>query len=608
MMKFFFAMALTALSLCAFAGESYNFYMISDTHLGAAETYCTDPAAPKKFRTKKNIHRADKVMPALKAMFEDMVKKSDENTRFLFEAGDLIEGGARDEKTHEEVLRDALSLLNSYFKYPIYMIKGNHEAYGMGGEEAYRAALLPEIAKTIGQDKLDCANYTVTVGEDLFIFLDGYCGSRKKPWEFAGKILDGLKEKPRYVFVAMHNPVIPSHWDQETIRAFRDRLLEYNAVLLCGHCHRNTVTVFEKNGKKLVQITVSSFLEPNKKGEIRPAENTKDTMVENYRKSLTARWKKEAFIPEFDREWAQYITDYRNFGGAGYARIDVSDSGITIDYQSRVLTQPPLTFRILGAAKADKDAKTEEGAKAEKKERMIYVVRHCQAAGKGEDIIRPVEGDAGITQLGVEQSKLLGKRLKELNFSGRIYASPYFRTVATACYAAAECGSKVYPDPRVQERVHAKGGNMKKGGATLEQLRALFPDQIAPDAELPFPWLYTDVEPKKSTAHRKRMARSLDAILAENPEGDIMIVSHAGAVGQLAAEMKERTHAKIPGGTWNCCLYKYAVDSEGKFRFVGYEIGFLPDDAVTSNMHKIDPKKKPGEQEVKSGVDYKYDL
>ena len=470
MKKFAALLILSVLSLAAPAGESYNFLMISDTHLGAAETYCTDPSVPQKFRSKKNIHRADRTMPALKAMFEDMAKKSDEKTRFLYEAGDLIEGGCRDEKTHEEVLRDALSLMKSYFKYPIYMVKGNHEAYGMGGDDAYRAVLLPEIAKAAGQDKLDYANYTVTVGEDLYIFLDAFSGAKAKPWEYAAKVLDGLKEKPRYVFVGIHSPVIPSHWSQKEIRAFRDRLLEYNAVLLCGHCHQNSVTVFEKDGKKLVQITVSSVLDTEKKGLLHPAENTRDQMLEKYRKSLRKRWKKEDFLPEFDREWAPYITDYRNFGGAGYAKISVSDSAISIDFQSWVLTQPPLTFQVSGGGAA--------------KERMIYVSRHCQATGKGENIIRPIGGDAGITQLGVKQSQLLGKRLKELNFSGKIYASPYFRTVATACHAAAECGSKVYPDPRVQERVSTEGGNMKKGGATLEQLRALFPDQIAADANL----------------------------------------------------------------------------------------------------------------------------
>ena len=593
MKKFTALLILSLLSLAVLAGESYNFFMISDTHLGAAETFCTDPSVPKKFRSKKNIHRADRTMPALEAMFGDMAKKSDEKTRFLFEAGDLIEGGCRDEKTHEDVLRDALALLKKYFKYPVYMVKGNHEAYGMGGEEAYRAVLLPEIAKTAGQDKLDYANYTVTAGEDLFIFLDRFSGKRAKPWKFAEQVLDGLKEKPRYVFVGIHEPIIPSHWDQAEIRPLLDRLLEYNAVLLCGHCHQNSITVFEKDGKKLVQITVSSVLDTESKGLLHPAGNTKDQMLEKYRKSLVKRWKKEAFLPEFEKEWAPYITDYRNFGGAGYAKISVSGKGISIDYQSWVLTQPPLSFQVSGGTA---------------KERMIYVSRHCQATGKGENIIRPVEGDAGITQLGVKQSQLLGKRLKELNFSGRIYASPYFRTVATACHAAAECGSKVYPDARVQERVSTEGGNMKKGGATLEQLRALFPDQIAADANLSFPWLYTKLEPKKTNAHRERMAKALDDILAENPDSDIMIVSHAGAVGALIAEMRERTHSAVPGGTWNCCLYKYAVGPDGKFRFAGYEIGFLPEDAVTSNMHRIDPSKKPGEQKVKSGVDYKYDL
>ena len=241
----------------------------------------------------------------------------------------------------------------------------------------------------------------------------------------------------------------------------------------------------------------------------------------------------------------------------------------------------------------------------EAKERFIYVARHCQAMGKGK--IRPIAGDAGITPLGVRQSKLLGKRLKQLKFNGPIYASPYFRTVATACYAAAECGSKVYPDPRVQERPRSSRGNMPKGGATLEQLRKLFPDQIASDAKLAYPWVSKIAEPEKQM-HQKRMAKSLDAILAENPNNDIMIVSHAGAVGVLAQEIMARSGQKFQGGTWNCALYIYAVNEKGRFRFVGYDIAFLPDEALTSNLHKIDPKRKQASRKHQSGVDLKYDL
>ncbi|MBQ9503018.1 MAG: metallophosphoesterase [Lentisphaeria bacterium] len=348
--RFFIPLAAVLVSLLQ-AGESYNFFMISDPHLGAAETYCTDPAVPKKFRTKKDIRRADKCMPAFLAMCEDMVKKSDGNTRFLFEAGDLVEGGTKGEEVHKQVLTDAIGLLKKYFKIPIYMVKGNHEAYGMGGENAYRTVLLGELAKTLGKEKLEYSNYAFMQGGDLYIFIDCYSGAKAGQWKFVRETLRSLKEKPRYVFVCMHPPVIPSHWNQQEIRGICDLLLDHNAVLLCGHCHQNSVTVFEKNGKKLVQVTVSTFLDPKpKKMPVRPAENTVKQRLDGYRNSLKNRWKNASFIPEFDREWAAHITEYRNFGGAGYAKFDVSDAGIAATYQSVLLDRPPVTVRIRDAA------------------------------------------------------------------------------------------------------------------------------------------------------------------------------------------------------------------------------------------------------------------
>lgn len=240
------------------------------------------------------------------------------------------------------------------------------------------------------------------------------------------------------------------------------------------------------------------------------------------------------------------------------------------------------------------------------KERFVYVARHCQAGGSGPNVIKPVKGDAGISKLGVQQSRLLGKRLKAFGFKGKIYVSPYYRTVATACYAAAECGVKVYPDARVQERVSKAGGNMKLGGASLETLRKLFPAQIASDAKLPEKWLYTQIEPHENQAHRKRMAKALDEILAENPDSDIMIVSHAGAVGSLYREISQRSGEKLKASTWNCALYRYSVDDKGKFRCVGYDLDFLPRDMITSNHHKITPAQSKVLDKMLSGVDPKY--
>ena len=234
-------------------------------------------------------------------------------------------------------------------------------------------------------------------------------------------------------------------------------------------------------------------------------------------------------------------------------------------------------------------------------ERRIFITRHCQATSKGVPL--PVKGDAGVTELGIKQAHLLGKELKKLNFKGKIFASPYYRTVATACHAARECGGKVFPDARVQERVRRDGGNMSPG-ATLEELRKLFPDEIAPDAKLAHPWLFTKKDQR--TDQRERLSKALDEILAENPEGDILFVIHASAVADFQRIMRERCGDKnINGFVWNCALFKFAVDDQGKFRYLGYDIGFMPEDEVTSNLKDSLLKHKAGKPASHSGVDYK---
>ena len=234
-------------------------------------------------------------------------------------------------------------------------------------------------------------------------------------------------------------------------------------------------------------------------------------------------------------------------------------------------------------------------------ERRIFITRHCQAAGKGVPL--PVKGDAGITELGVKQARALGRELKKLNFKGRIFASPYYRTVATACLAARECGAKVFPDARVQERVRREGGNMKPG-ATLEELKKLFPDAISPEAQLAHPWLITRKDGRGD--QRDRLSKALDEILSENPDGDILIVCHASAVGDFQRIMRERCgDPGIKGFVWNCALFKFAVGDRGKFRFLGYDIGFMPEEEVTSNLRDSLLKHKAGKPASRSGVDYR---
>ncbi|MBO5792039.1 MAG: hypothetical protein J6S54_06150, partial [Lentisphaeria bacterium] len=85
-MKKFLLLIFPVLLFQLCAGESYNFLLLSDTHFGGADTYYNGPE--KIYRTKKDIYRADKAMNNVTAMFDDMVKKSDEKTRFVIHCGD----------------------------------------------------------------------------------------------------------------------------------------------------------------------------------------------------------------------------------------------------------------------------------------------------------------------------------------------------------------------------------------------------------------------------------------------------------------------------------------------------------------------------------------
>ncbi len=238
--------------------------------------------------------------------------------------------------------------------------------------------------------------------------------------------------------------------------------------------------------------------------------------------------------------------------------------------------------------------------------RRVFVTRHGQQPGEESKI----KGDVYLTELGREQASLLGKYLKSKNFKGKIYASPYLRTVETAVYAGKEMGLKVYPEPRFQERVgdHRRGKdvpntpNLKNGGHTLAMLKEIFPDGIADDAKLPDNWLLTEPEDYKTT-HSARLMKGLAEVLKEQPEGDVLIVSHAGAVTGFNVGFTKAGCKVGKGSSWNCCLYTYGVDKDGKYSFIDYTIDFIPEDKITGNFaYKNNPE---AEKAFKASKNYK---
>ena len=214
----------------------------------------------------------------------------------------------------------------------------------------------------------------------------------------------------------------------------------------------------------------------------------------------------------------------------------------------------------------------------------IYLTRHGQPAlegmAPGSNYELP-DGDCVLTALGREQAYLLGKHLKSLNFTGKVFSSPYARTMETASIAAGVCGLDVTPEPRIQELRFTP--EFPCPGMTLEEMRKNYPN-ISPEANLAHPWILPE-GPETFDDVKKRVFAYLEELIADPPDNDVLLVGHGASVGAAKIFMIEK--AKFTGCcgyNWNAslCIFEVASANEVKISTLN-DISFMPLEKVTSN-------------------------
>ncbi len=239
----------------------------------------------------------------------------------------------------------------------------------------------------------------------------------------------------------------------------------------------------------------------------------------------------------------------------------------------------------------------------------LYVTRHAQRGPRNlwpeADRKKAVRGDVidgkmalpsetSITPFGENQCALLGAYLKKIGFTGRIYASPSYRTMQTAvCIAdALDPAQKVIPEPDLQE-----GGNRKapEKGMSLAELEKRFPGKIT-KVELPEYWKLAN----EFTAEQRnaRMEKFLDSLLAKEKTGKVLLVGHSSTLPSLIIALNKKAVDKrlviphYPGYVVNCCLYVFKFDKEGNITDISLENAeYLPEDMLTNNFSEL--KKLP---------------
>lgn len=206
----------------------------------------------------------------------------------------------------------------------------------------------------------------------------------------------------------------------------------------------------------------------------------------------------------------------------------------------------------------------------------IYITRHGQVDLNAEyfngDVSLP-KGEVPLSELGKQQATLLGKRMKELGFQGKIFSSPLLRTMETAELIAKEIGSVIVPTPWMHEIFRSQPAIDIYRGYSIEELRTFFP-HIAEDAIMEYPWWALKEETNDMVY--ERVSKGLEKYLKEGKE-DILLVGHGASAGAA----HDYLHLRDGGFIWNCSLGLY--DSEHLENNYGNDITYLPGHMVSSN-------------------------
>ena len=142
----------------------------------------------------------------------------------------------------------------------------------------------------------------------------------------------------------------------------------------------------------------------------------------------------------------------------------------------------------------------------------LVLARHGQSYGNLDHSLGP---DTDLTDLGREQATRLGNWLAAQSYAfSALYCSTLPRARQTAQIVNAHFGLKIEFDPDIREAEQAYLDTLP---LRVGPLKVETPSPFSPEYE----------------AIRGRVARATARILAENPEGQVLVVGHGGSLATV---------------------------------------------------------------------------
>lgn len=190
----------------------------------------------------------------------------------------------------------------------------------------------------------------------------------------------------------------------------------------------------------------------------------------------------------------------------------------------------------------------------------IYLVRHGETNWNLE---QKMQGsyDSDLTENGVNDAKLLGESLKNINFNA-IYSSPLGRAADTAKYVAGDRDIEIIYKDELKE--------MNFGifeGELYEDIKEKYSTEW--DNFWNKPHLYKSIEGEEYTEVIDRAKSILNEVIENHKEGNILVVTHTALIKAIYSIIKNLTLEEYWKEPYihNTCLSVIEV-IDGKARFV----------------------------------------
>ncbi len=271
----------------------------------------------------------------------------------VIQLGDLSEGLAGSVEKARQMNANTIKAIEAVqMPVPWIVVKGNHETYGPGANEAYSEYFVPFFRKQTNNNKITGANYSYSTGNVQIVCLDS--------WDKDVDILAFLEKelsssKAKYKFVAIHKPVVPVSglcwyvFNQDEKK--RNKLLEIiaknRAIVLTGHLHYYSVLSRKTDFGPIVQVMAISVIRDS-------SYQVPSYVTEKFGPSLvdSTGWSpetKEERKKILSKE-QKYITSFKQVNLPGYAVIKINDDeeSVTLEYFAAFGKKPYDTVNLTG--------------------------------------------------------------------------------------------------------------------------------------------------------------------------------------------------------------------------------------------------------------------